>query len=443
MENIIGRAFSASRVGKTRYSILLLLFFITVINFADRAAVAITGPLLAKDLNINAVELGFLFSAFGWAYLFGQVPGGRLLDRYGSRKVYFWSILLWSVFTMFHGSVTHFGIEVALPLLILLRMLVGLAEAPSMPANSRVVAAWFPAKERGTATAIFNSAQYFATVLFAPIMAWIAHVSGWQVVFYVMGALGIVGSGIWLYVMHDPLAHPRLASDELEYIRAGGAQVQMDSTPAKAGAETKSSWADIRYLLKSRMMLGIYLGQFCISTLTYFFLTWFPVYLVQQRGMSVLNAGLLASIPAIFGFMGGILGGVISDRLLRSNKSLSVARKLPIIIGMVLSMTMLLCNYVDEQWLIITIMAIAFMGKGFGALGWAVMSDVVPPRMAGLGGGLFNTFGNVASIVTPIVIGFIIQTTGSFNGALVFVSLSAALAIVSYLLIVGRIERLA
>jgi ACS family glucarate transporter-like MFS transporter len=190
------------------------------------------------------------------------------------------------------------------------------------------------------------------------------------------------------------------------------------------------------------MMLGIFLGQYCISTLTYFFLTWFPVYLVQQRGMSILQAGLVASIPAICGFAGGVLGGVFSDALLRRGFTLTVARKTPIVIGLLLSSSMVLCNYVDVQWLIVAIMALAFFGKGIGALGWAVMSDTAPAQTAGLSAGLFNMFGNIAAISTPIVIGYIIGLTGSFNGALFFVGANALVAVLSYLVIVGEIKRL-
>jgi MFS transporter, ACS family, glucarate transporter len=442
MDSTVDRVVAATKTGKIRYAIVALLFFITVINYADRAALAIAGPLITKDMGINAVELGFVFSAFGWAYLLAQLPGGRLLDKFGSKRVYFWSILLWSVFTLLQGGVMHLGPAMAIYGLFALRLLVGAAEAPSLPANARIVSAWFPTRERGTATAIFNSAQYFATVVFAPFMAWLAHSLGWESVFYVMGAIGIVGSMIWLVVMHAPCKHPRVQQAELDLIRQGGGQVDMDAGGGEVEKAKGNAWQDTKYLLRSRMMLGIYLGQYAISTLTYFFLTWFPVYLVQQRGMSILNAGLVASIPAIFGFAGGLFGGMLSDRLLRSGKSLSVARKTPIVLGMLLSMSMLVCNYVDAQWLVVTIMALAFMGKGIGALGWAVMADTVPPRIAGFSGGLFNMFGNVSSIVTPIAIGYIIQTTGSFNGALVFVSANAALAIFAYLVVVGEIKRL-
>jgi ACS family glucarate transporter-like MFS transporter len=305
------------------------------------------------------------------------------------------------------------------------------------------VAAWFPANERGTASAIFNSAQYFATVLFAPIMGYITFTYGWPEVFYVMGALGIVTSAVWLRVVYAPKDHPRLGAAELDYIEQGGALVNMDEAGEQpASASSGKEWFYIRQLLRNRLMVGIFLGQFCINAITYFFITWFPVYLVQQRHMSVLNAGFVASIPAICGFAGGVLGGVWSDWLLRRRWSLTSARKTPIVAGMLMSMAMVVCNYTDVQWLVVAIMAVAFFGKGVGALGWAVVSDTVPREIAGLSGGLFNMFGNISSITTPIIIGYIIEGTGSFNGALVFVAANSAVAILSYLVIVQEIGRI-
>lgn len=181
----------------------------------------------------------------------------------------------------------------------------------------------------------------------------------------------------------------------------------------------------IKQLIGSRMMIGIYIGQYCINALTYFFITRFPVYLVQARGMSILKAGFVASIPAVCGFVGGVLGGVISDWLMRRTGSLNIARKTPIVLGMLLSMTMLMCNYVNVEWMVIGFMAMAFFGKGIGALGWAVMADTAPKEISGLSGGLFNMFGNISGIVTPIAIGYIVGTTGSFNGALIYVGIHA------------------
>ena len=131
--------------------------------------------------------------------------------------------------------------------------------------------------------------------------------------------------------------------------------------------------------------------------------------------MSILKAGFVASLPAVCGFAGGLLGGLVSDQLLRRGHSLSVSRKGPIIAGLLLSTTIVLCNYVRSEALVVALMAIAFLGKGFGALGWAVVSDTSPRQIAGLSGALFNTFGNLASITTPIVVGYIIEATGSYN----------------------------
>jgi MFS transporter, ACS family, glucarate transporter len=183
-----------------------MLFAVTIVNYADRATIAIAGPVMSRDLSLSAVQMGFVFSAFGWSYVIGQIPGGWLLDRFGSKTVYFFSILTWSLFTLLQGAVGLFAATSAVYALFALRFLVGFAEAPSFPANARIVAAWYPANERGTASAIFNSAQYFATVLFAPVMDWITVSLGWPYVFYFMGLMGVVISVIWLRVLYAPRA---------------------------------------------------------------------------------------------------------------------------------------------------------------------------------------------------------------------------------------------
>ncbi|UQY33233.1 MFS transporter [Pseudomonas fulva] len=420
-----------------RYLILLMLFLVTTINYADRATISIAGSSMQKDLGIDAVTLGYIFSAFGWAYVIGQIPGGWLLDRFGSKRVYAAGIFIWSLFTLLQGFVGMMPVAWAVVTLFVLRFMVGFAEAPSFPGNARIVAAWFPTAERGTASAIFNSAQYFATALFAPLMGWIVYAFGWEHVFVVMGVLGIVFAGIWMKTIYNPKEHPRISAAEVDHIASNGGLVDMDQSKGSGGPK----WHYITQLLTNRMMVGVYLGQYCINAITYFFLTWFPVYLVQERGMTILKAGFIASLPAIMGFVGGVLGGVISDWLLRRGHSLTLARKLPIVCGLMLSTSMVLCNYVSAEWMVVGFMTLAFFGKGLGALGWAVVSDTSPKQIAGLSGGLFNTFGNIASITTPIVIGYIISATGSFKWALVYVGANALVAVFSYLFIVGRIQR--
>jgi ACS family glucarate transporter-like MFS transporter len=424
-----------------RWGILAMLFIITTINYADRATISIAGPEIKRIFSMSSVEMGYIFSAFAWSYVVAQLPGGWLLDRFGSKITYFFSLFFWSLFTILQGTVGFLAGGSAIIALFALRALVGAAEAPSFPGNSRITSAWFPTAERGTAAAIFNSAQYFATVLFAPIMGWLVHTYGWQSVFYVMGSIGVLLAFAWLKFVHAPKTHPTISQDELDYIAEGGGLVDLDKAKASEAKKQVDTWACIKELLSSRMLFGVYIGQYCITTLTYFFLTWFPVYLVQERHMTILKAGFVASLPAIAGFLGGVLGGVMSDKLLKSGCSLSVARKTPIVLGMILSTSMIACNYIDSDLFVVAIMALAFFGKGIGALGWAVVSDTSPKEAGGLSGSLFNTFGNTAGITTPIIIGYIIQGTGSFAGALVFVGANAIGAILSYLLVVGEIKR--
>lgn len=433
---------SAAKATRVRWGILAVLFIVTTINYADRATISLAGPELKKFLGLSAVQMGFVFSAFAWSYVVAQLPGGWLLDRFGSKITYFFSIFFWSVFTMMMGWVGFLTGAAAVAMLFTLRLLVGAAEAPSFPGNSRITSAWFPAAERGKAAAIFNSAQYFATVLFAPLMGWLVHTYGWQSVFYVMGGLGILMAFIWTKTVYGPKDHPRINAAELSYIAHGGGLVDLEDSKTPA-ARKINTWLAIRQLLSNRMLLGVYIGQYCITTLTYFFLTWFPVYLVTERHMTILKAGFVAALPAVAGFLGGILGGFVSDRMLKSGYSLSAARKTPIVCGMLLAMSMIVCNYVSADWLVIAMMSLAFFGKGVGALGWAVVSDTSPKEAGGLSGGLFNTFGNTAGITTPIAIGYILQATGSFAGALIFVGANAAVAIVCYLFLVGDIKRFA
>ncbi|TCG09050.1 MFS transporter [Paraburkholderia steynii] len=426
---------------RVRYVILLLIFAITTFNYADRATLSITGSAMRAEFGFDAIRMGYIFSAFSWAYVLSQVPAGWLLDRFGARRVYAASIFLWSLFTLLQSTIGVLGSgAAAVTALFVLRFVMGAAEAPAFPANAKVVASWFPTKERGTASAIFNSAQYFAAVIFTPLMAWLTHAFGWHHVYIVMGLAGFLLALTWLKVMKNPANHPGVNRSELEHIEQGGGLIHGHQTAADSrGGHAR--WSVMRQLLTNRMLLGVYLAQFCINVLTYFFLTWFPIYLVQARGMTILQAGLVASLPAICGFLGGVLGGVLSDTMIRHGHSLTVARKVPIVGGMLLSACIIGCNYVDTDWLVVALMSLAFFGKGLGALGWAVVADTSPKEAIGLSGSIFNMFGNMAGIVTPIVIGYLVAQSGSFNSALAFVGVNALVTIFSYLVIVRDIRR--
>ena len=427
---------SNARQTHVRYLIVLMLFAASTFSYGDRVALSIAGLPMAKDMHLDPLRLGYLFSGFSWAYVLGQLPAGGLLDSFGSKRVYGISIICCSICAALVGFAGFLPASFAFMAIFFLRLLSGLVQSPVFPGNGRIVAAWFPTAERGTASAIFNSSQYFALVLFAPVIGWIAHTRGWKSSFWFLGALGLVLSIVWFKVIYDVNSHPSVGSLERDYIAQGGGLVSIDRIKG-----TTLTWASIKMLLNNRMLVGIYIGQYCITTLTWFFLTWFPVYLHQARHMSLMTVGFVAVLPALCGSIGGVLGGVVSDGLLRAGYSLTFARKVPIVSGMLLAMAMIVCNYAHAQWVVVLWMALAFFGKGFGALGWTVVSDTSPIGMVGLNGGLFNLIGNLAGITTPVIIGYIVKRTGSFNDALIFVGLTAFMAIVSYLPIVGTIQR--
>ena len=331
---------------RTRYLILLMITFVLTLATGDRATLSVAGPEMQKELGITAVEIGYLFSAFSWAYVISMTPAGWVADKIGSKQAMFLGILLWSVVTVLMGLVSY--ITFVVPALLILRFLLGVCESPVGPSAGRIIAAWFPSQERGVAGAIFNSAQYASLAIFTPLMAWLCHAFGWDHVFIVMGVIGILVALTWAKYFYVPMKHPSINTAEMQYIKEGGGLIELDMDPVAASKSSAqkphAGLAEIGQLFKSKMLVGIFLGQYCISAITWFFMTWFPIYLVKERGMSILQAGFMASVPAICGLIGGISSGFISDWILKKTGNLTLARKIPITIGLTMSASMILCN---------------------------------------------------------------------------------------------------
>jgi MFS transporter, ACS family, glucarate transporter len=437
-------ATDSQRITRTRYSILAAILLLATVAYADRAILSIAGPGISKEFGLNHVQLGYVLSAFSWAYVVGQIPGGLLLDRFGTKRMYGVTLVLWSIATMlvgFVGKVTT-DLSVALGLLFALRFALGLIEAPSFPANSRVTVMWFPKEERGLATSLFASASYFAVAIFSPFAGWLTGKYGWPAPFFALGLIGIASAGLWAVVMHEPRKHPRVSNSEIEHMIAGGAMVDIDSTHERQSRPAVSGKA-LRLLLANRMLWCSYIGQYCVIALSYFFITWFPIYLVQARGMNVMEAGFATMVPAISGFLGGIAGGVISDTLIRRGWSVSWARKTPYIVGMAVGCCIVLSAFTESNTVIVLLMTLAFFGKGAaaGAGTWAIVCDTAPREAVGLAGAIFNCIGNIGGIVTPIVFGYIVQATGGYTAGLYFVAAHCLVAAIVYLFLMGKIER--
>ncbi len=418
----------AVRASRARFVVLGLITFATLINYLDRTVISVAAPLLARDLKLNDALLGIAFSAFSWTYTAAQIPGGLLLDRIGSRVTYFLSLALWSLVTAAQGLVT------GLASLTGARLALGVAEAPAFPCNSRVLATWFPQAERARANGIFAVGQYVGMAFLSPALFWISATFGWRALFIGVGALGATFSIVWYFLYREPHASRKANSAELEHIAAGGGICSRSEA-------IRFDWHSVRFLLRQRQILGASIGQFASNSTLVFFLTWFPTYLTTARHMSWLNAGFMTTLPFIAATVGVLSGGFFSDFILQRHGSVNVARKLPIVAGLLMASSIVAANFLRSNGLVIAVLSLAFFGQGMCNLGWTLITDVAPERLVGLTGGLFNLCANLAGIVTPIVIGVIVEETGSFAWALAFIAVVALIGVLSYVFLLGDVRR--
>jgi ACS family D-galactonate transporter-like MFS transporter len=425
---------TATKPTRIRFGILALIFGNVIINYMDRSNISVAASAISKDLQLTPVQLGLIFSAFGWTYAALQIPGGILVDRIKPRLLYALCLISWSLVTLLQGVLKGFG------MLFSLRLATGAFEAPSFPINNRVVTSWFPDNERASAIATYTSGQFIGLAFLTPVLTTIEHFLKWRGLFIITGLIGIIWGIVWYFFYRDPMDHARVNKEELDHIEQGGGVINRSATKGKE-AKTTFKWTNLKEVFIHRKLWGIYIGQFCATSTMWFFLTWFPTYLVKYRGMDFLKSGFLASFPFLAAFAGVLLSGFLSDYLIKRGVSVNVARKTPIIVGLILSISIVGANYVDNAALIILFMTIAFFGNGLAAISWVFVSTLAPKHLIGLTGGVFNFIGNLSSVVVPLVIGFLV-TGGNFAPALFFVGTLACIGACSYIFLVGKVQRI-
>jgi MFS transporter, ACS family, D-galactonate transporter len=422
-----------TKPGFIRYRILAFLFINVVINYMDRTNISVAATSISEEFDLSSVQLGLIFSAFGWTYVALQIPGGLLTDHLGPRLLYALSLIGWSFVTLLQGFVNGFA------MLFGLRLATGALEAPAYPINNRVVTGWFPDNERASAIAVYTSGQYIGLALLTPVMAAIQYYLDWRGLFIITGSVGIVWGLIWYLFYRDPLKHKQVSQAELNHIENGGGIISFRAE--KNSADTsKFTWENLKEVFSHKKLWGIYLGQFAITSTLWFFLTWFPTYLVKYRGFDFIKTGFLASVPFLAAFAGILLSGFLSDFLVKKKISVTIARKIPVITGLLLSVAIVGANYVNSPALIILFMAIAFFGNGMASITWVFVSLLAPKHLIGVTGGAFNFIGNLSSVSVPFIIGFLVRK-GDFEPALIFISVMAILGVCCYVFLVEKIER--
>ena len=320
---------------RVRFAILALITLGVMVNYLDRAIIGIASPAIAQEFALSPVAMGLIFSAFSWSYFAAQIPGGLALDRFGARLVYLVALAGWSLSTLLHATASGFAG------LFGWRLSLGVFEAPCFPANNNIVGAWFPRAERARAIGIYTSAEYVALGFATPLLLWLQAAHGWRALFLASGLLGLALVPAWWLIYREPSQHPRVDRGELELIEKGGGRV----APETAQFTPALLWA----LARQPQIIALCAAQFAAYSTFVFFLTWFPTYLADTRHMTWIKLGLFASLPYLAGFFGILFAGWLSDFLLARGASLNVARKLPVIMGLILASTIVLANYVEQR----------------------------------------------------------------------------------------------
>ncbi|MFB6836989.1 MFS transporter [Streptomyces sp. NPDC056361] len=416
---------------RVRWQVVVLLFVAVVINYVDRSSLSVALPVVAKEFDFDAGVSGLVLGAFFWTYAVFQIPCGRLVDRFGARRVLAVAAVAWSLVTM------ATGLSSGWVWLLGFRMLLGVTQAAMFPAGTSCVALWFPRDERATASGLYDSGARVGTLVTLPVFAALMVVVGWRGAFAVVGAVGLVWALVWWWMFRDrPTEHPGVSVAELRHIRR--------TEPDPPSADTvEARGPDWRVLLRSRAVWGTIVAVVAQSYVIYFFITWFPSYLVDARGFTLLELGFFGMIPGLAAIGGNWLGGWASDALVKRGRTLTFARKSCAAGGLLVSASMGAAAVVPGAGAALALLSLSFAGVSFAtSVLLTIPADLSPPGtpLAGTLQSLQNTFSGFAGIASPLIVGVLKDVTGSFVPGLLSAALVAVLGSLALLVVVDRID---
>lgn len=418
---------------RKRHQILLLLFAAGIINYLDRSALSVAAPLLSKDLGLSPANLGFVFSSFFIGYALFNFIGGWAADRFGGKRVYAVAMGAWSVFCALTATATGFGS------LLVIRVLFGMGEGPLSAVNNKIVYTWFPRREMASAVGIANCGTPLGGAIAGPVVGFMALAYGWQVAFVATGLFGLVWLAVWqVTAREEPSRHPTISEAERRDIAGDRAAAEAATGPEPLG----------RYL-RHPTVLATAIAFFGYNYILFFFLTWFPSYLIDARHLSIKDMSLATVLPWMLGFVGLALSGVLSDAIYRRTGRPLEARKLVLTVCLALAgVSVALAGLVETTQGALLLMSCAvFFLYLTGGTYWAIVQDTVPAARIGSVGGFVHMVANGAGIVGPTVTGLLVQGTGAFTSAFVLAGCVAAVGVAAVVLFVrpiapaGRVDR--
>jgi MFS transporter, ACS family, D-galactonate transporter len=421
----------AERVTNLRWGIALILGFGVLVNYIDRGALSVAAKPLHDEIGLGPAEFGILSSAFFVVYAFSQIPIGYILDRYGVKTISRIAAFLWSIASVCTAIAPNFGFIYAA------RLFLGLAEAPTFPANAKAVGYWFPRHERGLATSLFDAAAKLSNAVGVAFTAYLLVMFGWRGMFWTTAALSFVFFILFYIFYRNPKEDKRLSHAEAEYIKNGGGEPETPEGERPRGA---SLW----YLLRQSKVWGLTIGFAAYGYLFAFLLTWLPTYLQTTFGVNILKAGgYVFLIWGVGTLTDLIVGGWLVDYLIQKGYDANRVRKTVLIVGLVMGFAVIGAAYTKDINVAVAWITIAVAGISFHApVGWSIPALIAPQNSTGQVGGIMNFLNNVAGFIAPTVTGFIVASTGSFNIALITAGLVLVIGIISYVVVLGRIEKI-
>ncbi len=407
--NDVANSAYAAGQGKTwkvRYGMLTLIWLGWLFSFLDRMVMSVSLPFVGKDLNIDTTAQGWIISAFFIGYAAFQIPGGFFADKFGPRKVMAIAITWWSIFT----SLT--GLALTLPIMMVVRFLFGIGEGCFPAASWKTIATYFPSKERGRATAIQSSVNTLGPALAAVVAASIIGAFGWKAVFIALGFPGLlVAFGMYWYCRNDPKDHPSITQQELD-------ELAEDKAASAGSAPAAAQEAPVSFMsVLSQPVLWQMAAIWFLFDITFWgFSSWLPSYLMKVREFSLAKTGVMAAIPFLFGTVGTLLGGYFSDKIKSQRKWLYV-------IASAISAGFLYLTYsvADANSAVMYQCISSFFMFFAMAMFWGILMDQIPTKIMGRASGIVNFGGQMAGVVSPPIMGFLIQSSGgSYNSAFIF-----------------------
>jgi sugar phosphate permease len=408
-----------------RIQVISLTFLIGagVLNYIDRATLAVANTLVRQDLGIDVADMGLLLSAFLWAYAVAQLPAGALVDRLGPRLMLTAGLSAWSLAQVLGGVVTGFGQFIGA------RVLLGLGEAPHFPTCARVTRDWFNVRQRGTATGIWNSASSLGTAIAVPMLTGVMFLVGWRWMFIIMGVVGLVLAAVIYANFRNP-----------EAVDLDGQERAVLSEGDEPGLRSAVTWDDWKRLFAYRTTWGMIAGFFGTIYVTWIYTAWLPGYLEMERHFTIAKTGIVGAIPFAFGVVGSICGGRLVDLLARRGVSPMNARKYPMAAALLLTagFTVIAAETPSDTLAIVSISISLFLLYIASASAWAMASVATPPNLTASIGSMQNFGGYIGGALAPTVTGFIVRASGSFVPALLTGAAIAVVAAVLYMMLVGH-----